>query len=189
MKINTKELFLIPNLLSILRLILLIPLCYLILYKFDTQKSVIILIMILMYITDLSDGYIARRFNQVSETGKIIDPLADKISVTVIAILVFIKGLLPLWFLFIVLLRDVLILFFGLKLEKKTGKVLMSNYPGKIAVLGIGIVLLLNLMQISVITEFISYFYYIILILIIYSSYLYFKRYKQTIGETTDGNH
>jgi len=78
MKINFKELFLIPNILSILRLILLLPLCYLILYKFETQKSVIIFIMILMYITDLSDGYIARKFNQISETGKILDPLADR---------------------------------------------------------------------------------------------------------------
>jgi len=115
--------------------------------------------------------------------------LADKISIIILSILIFIKGLLPLWFLIIVIFRDVLILIFGLRLEKKTGKVLMSNYPGKIAVLGIGIVLLLNLLQISVITEFIPYFYYIILILIIYSSYLYYKRYKQTIGEIMDGNH
>ncbi|HEX2786289.1 MAG TPA: CDP-alcohol phosphatidyltransferase family protein [Ignavibacteria bacterium] len=188
MAINKKELLYIPNLLSIFRLILLIPTGYLILFEFETKKNVIIALMVLMYVTDLLDGYIARHLNQVSETGKIIDPLADKISVTVIALLIFAKGFIPLWFLIAVITRDLFILLFGLYLKEKYNIVLMSNIPGKIAVFGIGLVLLFALLQVPIINEFISYFYYIILLLIIYSSILYFIRFKQAIGEK-NGNH
>lgn len=136
-----------------------------------------------MYITDILDGFVARKFNQVSETGKIIDPLADKIAVVSIFIALFIKGLVPVWFFITVILRDVLILYFGLRLKKKTGLTLMSNMPGKIAVFGIGLVILLTIIKYELLNPYLSFLYYIVTILIVYSSSLYFFRYKQTIGE------
>ena len=142
-----KELYLIPNLLSLLRLFLAFPVFYLILTGVEINKVLLISLFIFMFITDLTDGYIARKFNQVSETGKIIDPLADKISVALIAIAVTIHGLIPVWFFIIVFSRDILILIFGLYLKNKYKITLMSNYPGKIAVLGIGLILLLSIIN------------------------------------------
>jgi cardiolipin synthase (CMP-forming) len=134
-----------------------------------------------MYITDLLDGYLARKLNQVSELGKIIDPVADKLAVVAIAIMMFIKELIPLWFIAIVVLRDVLILVFGLILKRKKKIVLMSNYPGKIAVFTIGLALAFSIFKdAELLRNISSLLYYVSTILIIYSSFLYYKRFNQT---------
>lgn len=160
---------------------LVIPVCYLFLTGLERYKYIVLSIMILMYITDLLDGYLARKLNQISELGKIIDPLADKIAVGAIAIMMFFNGLIPLWFILVVILRDLLILVFGLILKRKKKIVLMSNYPGKIAVLTIGIALVFSFFKDTELLSIIcSLLYYISTFLIVYSSYLYYKRFNQT---------
>lgn len=134
-----------------------------------------------MYFSDLLDGYLARRMNLVSEFGKIIDPLADKISVTVIALILLYLGKIPLWFVLIIVLRDVFILAFGIYLNKKRDIRLMSNYPGKIAVFFIGVVLLFSIINSPALTVINSYLYIICILLIIYSSYLYYKRFREAV--------
>jgi CDP-diacylglycerol--glycerol-3-phosphate 3-phosphatidyltransferase len=134
-----------------------------------------------MSITDLLDGYLARRLNEVSDLGKIIDPVADKIAIGVVAILMFFNGLIPLWFILVVLVRDVLILVFGLYLKNRKKIVLMSNYPGKFAALTIGLALAFSLFNdAELLRNISSLLYYISTILIVYSSILYLKRFKQT---------
>jgi len=163
------------------RMILIIPVCILFINGYEQNRDIIIYIMILMYITDLLDGFLARKLNQISELGKIIDPLADKIAVGAIAILMFFNGLIPLWFILVVLVRDLLILTFGMILKRKKKIVLMSNYPGKIAVLTIGLALVFSIFKDTELLRFISsLLYYISTFLIVYSSYLYYKRFNQT---------
>lgn len=135
-----------------------------------------------MYFSDLLDGYLARRFDQVSEFGKIIDPLADKISVIAISLILLYMGKIPLWFVLIVVLRDLLIMMFGIYLNKKRDIRLMSNYPGKLAVFSIGLVILFAIINSPVLNELSKYLYFISLALIFYSSYLYFKRFRETVN-------
>lgn len=59
--------------------------------------------------TDWLDGFIARRTGTVSDWGKILDPLADKISYGLFALALVLSGALAPWFLFVLILRDVLI--------------------------------------------------------------------------------
>jgi CDP-diacylglycerol--glycerol-3-phosphate 3-phosphatidyltransferase len=175
-----KEIFYISNLLSVFRMVLVIPVVYLFLIGFEHNKYIILCVLLLMYVTDLMDGYLARKLNQVSELGKIIDPLADKIAVGAIAILMFFKELIPPWFILVVILRDILILIFGLVLKNRKKVVLMSNYPGKIAVFTIGLALAFSIFKDTELLMFIcSLLYYVSTILIVYSSYLYYKRFKQ----------
>lgn len=134
-----------------------------------------------MYFSDLLDGYLARKLDQVSETGKIIDPLADKISVIVISLILLYLGKIPLWFVLIVVFRDLLILGFGIYLDKKKDIRLMSNYPGKIAVFSIGVIILFAVTDNSFLLKINNYLYFVSLILIFYSSYLYFIRFKKSI--------
>lgn len=167
--------------LSVLRILLIIPLCYFFLTGFGQNKYLIFCVLILMAITDLLDGYLARRLNEVSELGKIIDPVADKMAIGVTAILMFFNGLIPLWFILIVLVRDVLILVFGMYLKGRKKIVLMSNYPGKIAALTIGLALVFSIFNdAELLRNISSLLYYISTILIVYSSILYLKRFKQT---------
>lgn len=180
MKIQ-KEFFLASNLISVLRIILLIPVCYFLLNDFEGKNTLIIVLVLCMYLSDLLDGYLARKLNQVSELGKIIDPLADKISVIVISIVLLYLNKIPFWFVAIVVLRDLLIFGFGFYLTSKKNIRLMSNYPGKIAVFSIGLILIFSIINNPVLKEINNYLYFISLVLILYSSILYFIRFKETV--------
>jgi|GEM_PF-74570 cardiolipin synthase len=78
----------VPNLLSAIRIVL-IPVFAVLFYKDHIVASVIVLG--LSALSDLFDGKIARRFNQVSNLGKILDPIADKLTVAVIALMLFLR--------------------------------------------------------------------------------------------------
>ena len=81
-----KNVWTIPNILSFIR-ILLIPVFAVLFVKGQLLWAVVVLA--LSGLSDLFDGKIARRFNQVSELGKILDPIADKLTQGTIAILLF----------------------------------------------------------------------------------------------------
>jgi cardiolipin synthase len=73
----------------------------------------------------------------VSEWGKVLDPLADKILVGTVVVIMVIKQMLPLWFVIAIVLRDVLILIGGIIAERRTGKITPSIMVGKLAVTAI----------------------------------------------------
>ena len=78
----------VPNLISFIR-ILLIPIFALLFYNGMTITSVVVLA--LSGLSDLVDGKIARKYNQISNLGKILDPIADKMTVFAIAIILYLK--------------------------------------------------------------------------------------------------
>lgn len=77
----------VPNLLSVIRIVL-IPV-FAVLFLGDNQIAALIVLAV-SGLTDLFDGKIARRFNQVSALGKILDPVADKLTQITIAVILFI---------------------------------------------------------------------------------------------------
>lgn len=90
MKSNIKELFTgcltIPNLLSVIR-IALIPVFGVLYYNGDILWAVVVLF--ISGLTDFFDGKIARKFNQISALGKMLDPVADKMTQITIAIVLY----------------------------------------------------------------------------------------------------
>jgi len=111
---NENRIVTIPNILSLLHIAFL-PLIFHFLKKGDPHSDIISAILIWAGSSiDVLDGYIARRFNQTSNLGRILDPLADKVyTITLMLFLVSIKGL-PVWYLVIVLIRDIAIIICGL---------------------------------------------------------------------------
>ncbi len=91
MQLHMKEIFSIPNILSYIRLLLIPVFVYLFLTATETEDYYVVgLIILLSGITDLFDGMIARKFNQITELGKIVDPVADKLTqAAVVACLMF----------------------------------------------------------------------------------------------------
>lgn len=77
-KIFSGKILTVPNLLSFLRLGL-VPL-FTYLYIFRAEYSKVLFLLVLSAITDVLDGFIARRFDMVSDLGKALDPLADKLT-------------------------------------------------------------------------------------------------------------
>ena len=82
-------------------------------------------------LTDFVDGYIARHYNQVTDFGKFLDPLADKLLVTA-AMLIFVQwGRMPAWSVMVVLAREFAVS--GLRMVAATGgKVLAAGWSGKV---------------------------------------------------------
>ena len=95
---------------------------------------------VLLPLTDVLDGYLARKLNQVTEVGKIIDPLADKAAMAVIVVKLFSIGEISAFFFLLIIIRDLLIFIGGIYVSKKLGRVLPSNKLGKLTVLFIGFV-------------------------------------------------
>jgi cardiolipin synthase len=81
MKVTLKDIFTIPNILSYIRIILIPFFAYYYITAVEPGDYYIAALIILFSgLTDLLDGFIARKFNQITELGKIIDPTADKIT-------------------------------------------------------------------------------------------------------------
>jgi len=161
----------IPNLISFFRLLLLIPLC---MYIWRNNLKVVSILLVIIFISDYMDGYIARHFNQVSELGKILDPIGDKISFAVVLIVLNLKGSAPLWIVSLVIGRDLAILISSIFVTRKYKQVPPSNIVGKITVNILSVLVLAYIFSIKILE---SIFTPIMVLFIILSMYSYANRY------------
>ena len=129
-KVELGKFITLPNFLSISRLVLL-PL---ILFLIATNQIITALVfMVISWITDALDGYVARKTNQVTNIGKVLDHFVDKIWVgTILVMLVMTKDL-PWWIAGAVILRDILIVVGSSLAIQRRSVVYSSNILGKIA--------------------------------------------------------
>ena len=97
----------IPNIISVIRILLVIPTA-LALWQHRYPEALVL--MTVAGVSDAVDGAVARRFNWMSDLGKALDPIADKLLVGVMIVVFTLQGHLPLWVALIVLSRDVIIL-------------------------------------------------------------------------------
>lgn len=145
---NYKEIYTKSNFISLFRLLLAIPLWFL-LDNFDSPNIRYITFAVCMVasFSDILDGYLARKYNEITEFGKIIDPLADKVAIGVIVIKLYLIGEIPAYYFYMIILRDIIIFLGGIFVAKRIGRVLPSNVLGKITVINIGIIILLIILQ------------------------------------------
>jgi len=128
-----KDFFTISNMVSISRMIVPIPLA--LLGPPDGRPETLFTLLVAWaIISDYLDGYLARLLNQRSEFGKIIDPIADKVCAILLFLFAVWVDRIPLWFLLVVITRDVLILLGSYIIIKQHRKVAMSVMSGKITV-------------------------------------------------------
>jgi CDP-diacylglycerol--glycerol-3-phosphate 3-phosphatidyltransferase len=99
----------LPNQLTIFRIILTPIFLVLFLSKNSTLIQISFLIFIIAAITDWYDGWLARKFNYITDWGKFWDPLADKILTSACFLGFVFVGILPLWMVLLVILRDLII--------------------------------------------------------------------------------
>ncbi len=88
------------------------------------------MVFLLAALTDFLDGQLARRTGSVSEAGKVLDPLADRILIGAAVIALTTRGLLPLAGVVLVVSRDIILLF-GYKLLERRGIVIRVSWLGK----------------------------------------------------------
>ncbi len=122
----------IANKLTVLRVVL-IPFFLLALYllKGDLANYTAVSIFIIASVTDWFDGYLARSKNLVTDFGKFMDPLADKLLVSAALIYFVEQGMVPAWIVIVIISREFAIS--GVRLVAATnGKVIAANWWGKI---------------------------------------------------------
>ncbi len=124
----------IPNSLSLIR-ILLIPLFFWKFLSADTQPDYTISAVILAAsgLTDTIDGAIARRFNMVTQLGKILDPLADKLTLASVIAALWMKRPYLWWVCGLLILKELLMLLGGLRLHTRKVSIEGSKWFGKLA--------------------------------------------------------
>lgn len=110
------DIYTIPNIITYLRFILIVPFAY---YFLDEKYIPAAVCIGISGLTDCFDGFIARKLNQVTSLGKILDPIADKLTllVVVVCMVMFVPILLPI--LVILLIKDVIMLLGGTDLINK----------------------------------------------------------------------
>lgn len=176
------RLWTISNILSVSRVILLIPIVILLLDRTPDARYWALGLMVIAALTDGLDGYIARRLNQVTDFGKLLDPLADKICVGVAVVVLLMLGNLPLWFVIVVLARDVLIFLGGTYLTKTKEVVLQSNMAGKIAVTIIAVAVLFATLNLEQLEFFKQLFVWLSVVMMAVSLVSYGQRFVQVVS-------
>lgn len=180
----------LPNKLTIFRVILIVPFILLLLGGnagwFGTNivitDMIALLIFVIASLTDLADGKIARKYNLVTNFGKFMDPLADKLLVCSALIALIELGRIPSWVVIIIIGREFIISGFRL-IASDNGVVIAASYWGKfkttfqmIAI----ILMIVNLPAFGVITQI---FVWIALILTIISLVDYLAKNHKVLTE------
>lgn len=119
----------IPNTLSVLRLCM-VPVFILVFLCEGEQKTAAAAIFILASLTDVLDGYIARKYNMSTKVGQLLDPLADKLMQISVVVSMLWAKMVPLWFVLVLASKELLMILGGAFLfAKKT--FVKSNVFGK----------------------------------------------------------
>lgn len=172
----------VPNILTIIRF-LLIPI--IIVFAVTDNYVATIIVLTISGITDILDGFIARKFNLITDFGKLMDPLADKATqVTLLAVLTFQK-IIPMWIIAIVLLKEFFMISGASFLYGKE-LVVSSKWYGKLSTVLFYVAIVCSLFTLywntslvnhgfHSIPEFATYIYYLAVTSTIFSLIMYIK--------------
>ena len=122
----------LPNMITVFRIVL-VPVLFLMLFfsPGKLQSFFAGLVFSVASISDCVDGYLARRMNLVTDFGKFLDPLADKLLVGVALIMMIPLGRVPLWIVVIILGREVMVTLLRVISLKKGNTVIEASMTGK----------------------------------------------------------
>ena len=156
----------VPNILSVSRIILL-PIVLLLLFK--RQNAAAVAVMLVSWTTDALDGYLARKLGQVSNLGRVLDHLVDKVWVgSVLVTLVFIRNL-PLFLAAAVILRDLLILAGSGVIMKLRGLFVQSDVVGKITGFAFALMIVFYTLEVPALIKYKSAVDSIVTVLVVVS--------------------
>ena len=138
----------IPNLLSLIR-ILLIPL-FVWLYLGEDNVPATAVVLALSGLTDALDGFIARHYHMVSDFGKALDPFADKLTQFAMLCCLVIRFPRMLWLIIVLCVKEILVASSQLVVIRKTELVLGAEWHGKITTILLYAVMILHLLWLDI---------------------------------------
>ena len=173
----------LPNKLTVVRMAL-VPFfvaALLLSMTIDSLKWVALALFVIASLTDFADGYIARKYNLITNFGKFMDPLADKI-LTISGMICLIElGRIPSWIVIIIVAREFIISGFRL-VAAENGVVIAANYWGKFKTtfqMIMIILMIMNIPQLQILTNIVMW---IALALTLISLWTYIMANKQVLA-------
>lgn len=172
----------VPNILTLLRLILIVPIVVMI----STEHFIIAIIFLLLSgLTDVLDGFIARKYDFITDFGKLIDPFADKATQIAILVTLAVKNVLPFWILSVVVIKEFAMIAGASFLYGKE-LVVSSKWYGKLATvlfyIAIGTSLIIRYLNTNIldseIYDFSIWIYLIALLATLSALILYFRAFN-----------
>ncbi len=165
----------IPNLLTISRIFLFFVLVhYLKIAKDGGSFFPAVITGSVMLLTDILDGWFARKLNQATFVGSILDPISDKLIVAGLGIVLYLLGYIPFWLIGLILLRDLIILVLGIEVIRGMKKPFRPNIFARLTPFSWGLTYILFVAQLDTLGWIIGG---VALLLTLFSGIDYMKRY------------
>ena len=173
----------LPNKLTMLRIIMIPFFVFFLLSEIPNKDIIALVIFCAASLTDLADGKIARKYNLVTDFGKFMDPLADKLLVCSALICLVDLGRIPSWIVVIIVAREFAISGFRL-IAADNGIVIAASYWGKFKTTFQMIMIILMIINIEKLAILTNLMMWVALALTIISLCDYIMKNKQVIGQT-----
>lgn len=140
-------------------------------------------ILVLSGITDLADGFIARHFHMISNLGKILDPIADKLTQGITILCLLTRYKLMLVPLIVMIFKELYMGITGALVIKKTGKVLGANWHGKVVTCLLYAMMILHVLWYDIPMVTSTILIIICVVMMVLSLVLYGKRNKKALRQ------
>ena len=132
----------LPNLLSLVRLLLVVPILLLLARSDPASDRVAILVLLIAGVTDLLDGLLARRRGSISASGKLFDPIADKVLIGGLVIYLAMARGFPWWLVAAILARDLALVLGAVLFFRRDRVVFGANWSGKLTTFCLSLLIL-----------------------------------------------
>ncbi|MGI6587052.1 MAG: CDP-alcohol phosphatidyltransferase family protein [Gracilibacteraceae bacterium] len=132
----------IPNALTIFRLVLIPGFVYYYFSSMGYGERIAMVLFAAAGLTDILDGFIARRCNLVTRLGTVLDPLADKLMLLTVLISITMKNQIPLWIIIVVAIKETLLVLGAITLFNQHDIVVPANRFGKLSTIAFYIAIL-----------------------------------------------
>lgn len=123
----------LPNLLTSIRFLLIPVFVYFFFSNLSYSLEIAVAAFLLAGLTDTMDGYIARKYNQITKLGIVLDPLADKLMLIAVLVSVTISRNIPVWIIAVVTLKEILMILGAISLWNENNIVVPANIFGKLS--------------------------------------------------------
>jgi len=178
-RIKMNEIFTIPNLLSMFRILLLPVIVWFYNYKHEYIAAIIVLL--ISGLSDILDGIIARKFNMISDFGKVLDPIADKMTQGVLLICLIFKHAQVLILLGIFIVKEMLMMLLGYITIRKKNIVNGAKWYGKLNTVVIYSVIFLLIILPGIDKDIVNIMILVSSVFIISSFVMYARDYKKIL--------
>jgi len=163
----------VPNILTMIRFIF-IP--FIVVFALQDNYIIAAVFLVLSGITDVADGFIARKFNCITDFGKLMDPLSDKCTQVATLVVLVVQEIIPLWILIVVIIKE-FIMVAGASFLYGKDLVVSSKWYGKLATVLFYVAIFLSMVfkQYQLPYHFDTYIYYLAVAFTIFSLAMYFR--------------